>query len=504
MESEPTLPQTTAAHDSVTRADPSAGGACPVVRRIGDYELLYELGRGGMGVVYKARDLNLNRFVALKMILPGAIPDETDLQRFHTEAAAAACLRHPNIVSVHQVGVEDGRCYYCMDLIEGPSLAKRLAGGPLPGRVAARYLLDVARGIEHAHQHGILHRDLKPANILLDADDQPHVADFGLAKRMTADDSGQTRTGAILGTPSYMAPEQAAGLKEIGPACDVYGLGALLYETLTGRPPFRAESSLDTLTQVVEQPPAPPRLLNPKVGRDLETICLKCLQKEPAHRYPSAAALADDLQRYLEGESIHARSFNVLDRIARTLEHSQYDVQFGPYGAMLYWFAFIVMATCIAKHLQMSLGQPVAAVAGCQALQFVLLGVVFWRYRGKSFASPTTAERQLWSVWVGYIAATVLIAAAGWREFSHDQIYHMAEYPFFAITAGMAFFFLGSSYWGWCYAFGAAFFALSVVMLFDARWAVLEFGAVWAAILVILGARLRRLARERSEGNKTA
>ena len=228
MDSDLTLPQTTSPHDPVTQADLSGnGGACPVVRRIGDYELLYEIGRGGMGVVYKARDLKLNRFVAVKMILPGAIPDENDLQRFHTEASAAACLRHPNIVSVHQVGVEDGRCYYCMDLIEGPSLAKRLAGGPLPGRVAARYLVGVARGIEHAHQRGILHRDLKPANILLDADDQPHVADFGLAKQMTADDRGQTRTGSILGTPSYMSPEQATGVKEIGPACDVYGLGAL-------------------------------------------------------------------------------------------------------------------------------------------------------------------------------------------------------------------------------------------------------------------------------------
>ena len=497
--SDSTVPYAVNPHDQPTQADLSGnGGAGPVVRRVGDYELLNELGRGGMGVVFRARDAKLNRFVAVKMILPGAMPDAADLQRFHTEAAAAACLRHPNIVSVHQVGVEDGRAYYAMDLIEGPSLAKRLAGGPLPGRVAARYMVGIARGIAHAHANGILHRDLKPANILLDADDQPHVADFGLAKQMAADDRGQTRTGAILGTPSYMSPEQATGAREVGPACDVYGLGALLYELLTGRPPFRAETPLDTLTQVVELDPAPPRLLNPKVDRDLETICLKCLQKNPARRYPSAAILAEDLERYLNGESIRARSLNVIGRIAWSLEHSQYDVQFGPYGAMLYWFAVIVMTTQVVKHVQMVWGQEVVWIAGSQAVQFALIGLVFWCYRGKNLAPSTTAERQLWSVWIGYIAASVLIAITGWAEFSRDQIYHMAEYPFFAITAGMAFFFLGSSYWGWCYAFGLAFFALSGLMLLDMRWAVLEFGVVWTVCLVLLGARLRRLARERT------
>jgi tRNA A-37 threonylcarbamoyl transferase component Bud32 len=489
--------------DQPTRPDRLVfGDAGPLIEKVGDYELLYELGRGGMGVVFKARDAKLNRLVAVKMILPGALPDATDLQRFHTEASAAAGLKHPNIVAVHAVGQQDGRWYYVMDLIEGPTLAKRLADGPLPGRVAARYIAAVARGIEHAHRNGVLHRDLKPANILLDADDQPHIADFGLAKQMTADGSGNTRTGAVLGTPSYMAPEQASGSKELGPACDIYGLGALLYELLTARPPFKAETPMDTMMQVLEQDPAPPTLLNPKVDRDLETVCLKCLQKEPARRYESAAALADDLERYLNGESIRARTFSMIDRIAWTLEHSQYDVQFGPYGAMLYWFAAIVAMTQIAKHVLMTNGVSITWVSVVQLLQFILIGVVFWCYRGRTMAPSTTAERQLWSVWIGYIVASLLIAAVSWRLFSERQIYQMVEYPFFAITAGMAFFFLGSSYWGWCYAFGAAFFAASVVMLFDTRWAVLEFGAVWTACLLIFGTRLRGLARERAEGNK--
>ncbi len=232
----------------------------PAPQRFGDYELLGEVGRGGMGVVYKAREAGLDRVVAVKMLLPGAVPDGEELQRFRTEAAAAARLQHPHIVAVHRVGEVGGRHFYSMDFIDGVSLTQRLAEGPLPGRTAARYAAVVARALHHAHQHGILHRDIKPGNVLLDADDRPHVTDFGLAKQYTSD-SGQTRTGSVLGTPSYMAPEQALGRKDLGPACDVYGVGAMLYELLTGRPPFKAETPLDTLSQVIEVEPVPPRWL---------------------------------------------------------------------------------------------------------------------------------------------------------------------------------------------------------------------------------------------------
>jgi serine/threonine-protein kinase len=273
-----------------TPTDPLLGK----VRYFGDYELLEEIARGAMGVVYKARQVSLDRIVAVKMILAGQLASEQDVQRFRGEAQTAAGLRHPNIVAIHEVGEHEGQHYFSMDFVEGQSLAGRLADGPLPAAQAARYVETVARAIDYAHQRGVLHRDLKPANILVDRDDQPRVTDFGLARQVHRD-RGLTAPGAVLGTPSYMPPEQASGRRDqVGPASDVYSLGAVLYELVTGRPPFRAATVLDTLLQVLEAEPAPPRLLNPTVSRDLETIILKCLAKEPARRYASAQELADE------------------------------------------------------------------------------------------------------------------------------------------------------------------------------------------------------------------
>jgi hypothetical protein len=479
------------------------GAAGPAPPRVGDYEILGELGRGGMGVVYRAREPGLGRFVALKMLLPGAAPDPEELERFRSEAAAAAGLRHPHIVAVHQVGTHEGRPFYSMDLIDGTSLGRRLADGPLPGRAAARYLAAVARAIHHAHQNGVLHRDLKPGNILLDADDQPHVTDFGLAKRLGAD-RGQTRTGAVLGTPSYMAPEQALGRKDLGPACDVYGLGALLYECLTGRPPFRSETPLDTMMQVLERDPAPPRLLNPKVDRDLETICLKCLQKAPRDRYPSAAAVAEDLERYLAGDSIQARSFNLLDRLARTLDRSQYDVEFHAYGTLLYAFAGVVAVTHLVKHFALEARLSPGWIFALQVAQLAVLALLFWRYRPHGVAPATAAERQLWSVWVGFFAASLMTGLVVWVHSGAGAVYARANYPHFAVLTGLAFFVLGSSYWGKCYALGLAFFALAGLMLLDLRWAELEFGGAWALTLLALGRRLHALGGARPAGGGPA
>jgi serine/threonine protein kinase len=330
---------TLAAADAEPRAQEPAANSR--VSYFGDYELIEEIARGGMGVVYRARQVSLNRIVALKMILSGRLAGEADVRRFHAEAEAAAQLDHPGIVPIYEVGEHGGQHYFSMAFVDGCSLNDLVREGPLPPREAAAVMVRVCQAIQYAHERGVIHRDLKPANVLLARSGSaakpahevakgrnrdivslaeectPKVTDFGLAKRID-EDSNLTGTGQILGTPSYMPPEQAAGnLDLIGPASDVYSLGAILYCLLSGRPPFQTATPMDTLMQVLETDPVPLRRLNPTIPRDLETIALRCLEKAPSRRYCSARELAEDLQRFLDDEPILARPLGAVDKVRR-------------------------------------------------------------------------------------------------------------------------------------------------------------------------------------------
>jgi hypothetical protein len=331
------------------------------------YEILGILGRGGMGVVYQAWQIQLNRIVALKMVLAGAQAGLEEVARFRIEAEAVARLQHPHIVAIHEVGEHAGRPYFAMEYVDGEALARQLNGTPLPFRRAAQLTETLARAMYYAHTRGVIHRDLTPANVLVMADGTPKITDFGLAKLVVGGGPTLTQSGAILGTPSYMAPEQATGKsKAIGAACDVYALGAILYELLTGRPPFKAETPLETLQQVQSQEPVSPSRLQPKTPRDLETITLKCLAKEPARRYSTAGALADDLECWLEGRPIQGRRVGVVERGWRWCRRNPKLA--GALGAAtLFLVSGTLVSSLLAVHAHGEAGRADREAAGARA-----------------------------------------------------------------------------------------------------------------------------------------
>jgi eukaryotic-like serine/threonine-protein kinase len=397
--------------DEIDNRLSGSGQIDPPGKEIGDYELLDELGRGGMGVVYRARQKSLDRIVALKIILAGSAATRADLARFRGEAETAAQLNHPHIVQVYEVGEHNGLPYFTMRYVRGTTLAERLADGPIVGRAAAELLAPVARAIANAHQRGVLHRDLKPSNILIDSDGRPYVSDFGLAKKLVPDELdaartqpfGQlTQTGAILGTPGYMSPEQAAGSRgTIGVGTDIYSLGAILYATLTGRPPFQAASPVDTVLMILEQDPISPQLLNPRVDRDLEMIALKCLQKPTELRYATADELAADLEAYLADEPISARSSRFAQILTRAFRETHHVGVLENWGLLWILHSVVLLVLCLVTNAFQLSG--VTSRWPYLALWTVGLGtwaVIFWNLRHRS-GPITFVERQIAHVWAG-------------------------------------------------------------------------------------------------------
>ena len=462
--------------------------------RFAGYELLEEIGRGGMGIVYRARQVGLDREVAVKMILRGPLASGVDRQRFRVEAEATARLEHPHIVPVYEVGESRSGPYFSMKYIRGRTLSSLLASQPLPPRKAARILAAVARGIDFAHQHGILHRDLKPSNILVDQHGQPLVTDFGLAKR-TSHLSVITQTGDILGTPAYMAPEQAAGDRgQVGPASDVYSLGAILYHMLTGRSPFQAASTVDTLLMVLEQDPVPPRMLNPQADRDLEMIALRCLQKPADLRYATAADLANDLEAFLKGEPIAARGGQFLHLLTQVFRDTHHAPVLENWGLLWMWHSLVLLIACVLTNALHLLGYDDRWVY--IMLWTAGLGTwagVFWALR-RRVGPVTFVERQIAHVWGASMVAIGLL-------FFIEMLLGMPVLtlsPVVALVTGMVFLIKAGILAGAFYVQAAALFATAFLMALMPAVAHLIFGAVAAISFFVPGLKYYRQRRRAS------
>jgi len=460
---------------------------------IDDFELLEEIGRGGMGVVYRARQLSLRRDVAIKMILRGELASISDRERFQVEAKAAARLDHPGIVPVYEVGELAGHPYFSMKHVEGRTLAEILREGPLPPREAARLVAAVARAIHFAHEGGVLHRDLKPSNIIIDKDGQPHVTDFGLAKS-TDEGMSLTRTGAVLGTPAYMSPEQAAGMRSAAqPTSDVYSLGALLYHAICGRPPFQAATPLDTILMLREQEPIPPRVVYPPANRDLQMIAMRCLQKPSDLRYDSASDLADDLEAYLKDEPIFARSGRFTQVVARMFRETHHAVVLENWGLLWMWHSLALFIACLLTNVLYWVDHAYD-LKGERFYYFALWtagfgawAAVFWALR-RRMGPVLFVERQIAHIWASsVICIAMLFPLEAWLGLEALKLS-----PILGLINGMVFFVKAGILSGAFYLQSLALFLTAVAMAIWPDWAHLIFGAVSAACFFFPGLKYYR------------
>jgi eukaryotic-like serine/threonine-protein kinase len=460
------------------------------------YEFLEVLGHGAQSIVYKVRErTGLRRIVALKMMRAPGPTEQWQVERFRFEAETVARLDHPNVVTVHAFGEHEGQPFFVMKYVEGGSLARHMGALRRSPRDAARLMARVARAVHYAHQRGVIHRDLKPHNILVDASGEPHVADFGLAK--SADGTfGFTLSGEVVGTPSYMAPEQARGERGLTTAVDVYGLGAILYEALAGRPPFKGPTVVETLRQVTEEPPVPPRQLDRSADKDLEAVCLKCLQKDPKHRYPSAAAVAEDLEGYLDGKPVLKRQPRLWEGLIDALRRQ------GPVPPVDNWALYSLRSSLVVLAGHLSIFALVLANAATPWLWLTL--VLYWwviggrRWRmARSFRSLAPIERNFLAVWVGHLLATIAAFVATGPITASAPIREVLNwYPVLAALTGIPAFVMGSTYWGLGYLFGLGYFVLAAALRAWPEAGPLAFGLFHAATLITFGYLYSRSVRE--------
>jgi tRNA A-37 threonylcarbamoyl transferase component Bud32 len=426
------------------------------------YEILSVLGKGGMGMVYKARD-GLGRLVALKMMRAGQFATAQERQRFRFEAETVAALDHPGIVPIYHVGEADGQPFLCLKYLEKGSLADRIKGGRFAPAEAAALVARVAAAVQHAHDRGVLHRDLKPGNVLLDAADRPHVADFGLARPLAADHS-LSPTGTLLGTLDYMAPEQARGERGMTVKVDVFALGAVLYELLTGAPPFKGDTPEQTLARLLPEGAAVrPRRLNPLVPRDLELICLKCLEKDPADRYPSAAAAADDLARFLNNEPISAQPPGFWDWLVQALRTRPEPSADYTWPAP-FWGAGVGFAQHAAVFALVRTAQPVWTVWAVMLAGWLVWGLALWFLLLRRFRAIPLTERHSLVIALGNIVAQLVLflAVVPLDPWAPSRLV-LSLYPPLIVVCGLGFFILGSTNWGRFLPIGLAVMGLAPV-----------------------------------------
>ncbi|QDT03725.1 Serine/threonine-protein kinase PrkC [Rubripirellula lacrimiformis] len=469
--------------DSSSLAPPSLAG-----KRVGPYEIESEIARGGMGVVYRARQQGLDRPVALKLISTGVLASREERRRFRIEAEAAARLHHPGIIAIHEIGSWEGYEYFSMTLVDGPTLQQQVESDHFDDHNAAKVVHDIARAVAYAHRCGIVHRDLKPDNILISEDGRPLITDFGLAK-WHREGTMLTRTGQVLGTPNYMSPEQACGRGDGDVANDIYSLGAILYAMLTGRPPHAGTCAAEVLRSVLQDEPEAPRHYRRDVSVVLEKICLKAIRFEPQQRYATADALADDLDKYLTGETTSAEGSGLIDLVAREIRRDQHQSHFVDWGRTLVKLGATIFAFHVAMFA-MDLCELPNSISFWTPRLLMLVGilVIILRARGGGITPRTVAERPVYSIWIGYLAAlsvmNVLILSG--------KIDEANLFPIAAVLSGFGFIAMSGHIWGGAAILGAVFLGAAMLAAFSPLYAPLIFGTTWLVSLCVLGHHYRR------------